>query len=330
MENKMNNKILNETVHIGNDSIDTSSNLHNAGVSYGIRQYYYYKRYDNRIAYQSYDELKFMLEYDLKLKELLFDKILYIEGSFKSITLDCIIKYINSTYLADFCDRAIMRYSDLPNTMSESSRHRIELNGLRLCNRLNTFILSSYEHCNKEIEYYINNGKHKELPLYIVFENLTFGEFCNLLSCLKLDIRKQFSMAVKMTPSYDTNYDLLIRYIYLIKCLRNSIAHNALIFDCRFLDFRLNKIMHYHLKNEFSLPYVNFKHISDYFLLIIYLLKILGKNKKELLMLIDNYAFLVMKYSETLNEDIRKLIQPRDLFIKLDDSINAIINSDGD
>ena len=72
------------------------------------------------------------------------------------------------------------------------------------------------------------------MPLWALFEILTMGDFGYLLSCLTYEARDAIYKKVGIDLLTDTNRELIYKYVYAMKDLRNAIAHNEVIFDTRF------------------------------------------------------------------------------------------------
>ena len=86
----------------------------------------------------------------------------------------------------------------------------------------------------------------------------------------------------------DTNRDFLYRYIWLLKDLRNAVAHNKVIFDTRFSRNELSKAMRKYICNQTKVPFINFTTIGDYIILISFFLKLLRVPKGEIKNLFSN------------------------------------------
>lgn len=86
---------------------------------------------------------------------------------------------------------------------------------------------------------FYNNVNYNEVPLWAIFEILTMGDFGYLLSCLTIDMREKVSRAIGINLSSDTYRELLYKYVYALKDLRNAIAHNDVVYDTRFKKWTL-------------------------------------------------------------------------------------------
>ena len=84
------------------------------------------------------------------------------------------------------------------------------------------------------------------------------GDFGHLLSCLTIDMKEKISHAIGINLSCDTHRELVCKYVYTLKDLRNAIAHNDIVYDTRFHKMDASKLMKQCLILETGLPYMNF------------------------------------------------------------------------
>ena len=99
----------------------------------------------------------------------------------------------------------------------------------------------------------------------------------------------------------------MYKYIYTLKDLRNAIAHNAVVFDTRFRNIDPSKAMKQTLINEIGLPYVNFKTIGDYVILVCYYLKMLKVPKTEIKAFVREFERATMDYCSTVDRSVASL-----------------------
>lgn len=96
--------------------------------------------------------------------------------------------------------------------------------------------------------------------------------------------------------SCDANCKLIYKYVYALKDLRNAIAHNDVVYDTRFRKMDPSRSMKQCLILEMGLPYINFKTIGDYIILVCYCLKFLLKaTKTEIKSFIKEFEKITMK-----------------------------------
>ena len=136
----------------------------------------------------------------------------------------------------------------------------------------------------------IEENKTKNGPLMP-----TLHDAQRIFGCIPISIQKIISKELGITPSDDTNAMLPQRLIYSIKDLRNSIAHNDVIFDTRFRTGNIDKQVSNAILNATRVSNVNFTTITDYLVLIIYIMKLLGETKTEMKRVINGYTDIVEK-----------------------------------
>lgn len=83
--------------------------------------------------------------------------------------------------------------------------------------------------------------------------------------------------------AFDTNAKFPEKIMYLIKLLRNIIAHNDKIFDIRFKDGKIDTKLCKHLENAIGCLGIDFNTITDYILIISVLLKNMELLKLKLI-----------------------------------------------
>ena len=67
----------------------------------------------NRLPFTSYNEINATIQYDTKLKSLLYGKMMFIETALKNIALNTIMSEIDSSSIYDMYDKAISSYKNL-------------------------------------------------------------------------------------------------------------------------------------------------------------------------------------------------------------------------
>lgn len=106
-------------------------------------------------------------------------------------------------------------------------------------NRIQNVIATSYASDNNIVSHYLKNDE--SVPIWAIFEIITLGEFGNLISTFDLSTRKNISKDLGLNIAFDSSGRLVENIIFLIKDLRNAIAHNNIIFDTRFRHRNINK-----------------------------------------------------------------------------------------
>lgn len=153
---------------------------------------------------------------------------------------------------------------------------------------------------------------------------LTMGDFGYLLSCLTIDMREKVSRSIGINLSSDTYRELLYKYVYALKDLRNAIAHNDVVYDTRFKKMDPSRPMKQCLILEMGMPYINFKTIGDYIILICYYLKLLKVSKTEIKSFIREFEKITREYEASVNPNVSAITIHPDLFSRLGILKNAI------
>ena len=221
-------------------------------------------------------------------------------------------------------DKVISSYKNAPSSATSDQRKKLQQNKLNLQNLIQSSLANAYRKNNPKITHFYNNAGYSDVPLWALFEILTMGDFGYLLSCLTYDVRNDISKFLGINLAADTNRELVYKYIYALKELRNAIAHNAVIFDTRFRNIDPTRAMKQCLKSEVKLPYINFKTIGDYIILMCYYLKKLHISKTELKAFIREFKQITIEYRDAASPSVAGIVIHPDLFTRMDILQNVI------
>lgn len=298
--------------------------LINTGYFHGYKGYRFFMSSSNRLPFTSYDEINATIQYDTKLKSLLYGKMMFIETALKNIALNTIMSEIDSSSIYDMYDKAISSYKNAPNGTCEELKKKYQNNKLNLQGSIQNAIAAAYRKENPKITHFYNNVNFNEVPLWAIFEILTMGNFGYLLSCLTIDMREKISRSIGINLSSDTYRELLYKYVYILKDLRNAIAHNDVVYDTRFKKIEPSKSAKQCLILEMRMPYINFKTIGDYIILICYYLKLLKVSKSEIKSFICEFEKITREYESSVNPNVLVITIHPDLFSRLHILKNSI------
>jgi len=291
--------------------------LINTGYYHGYKGYRFFKNSGNRIPFTSYDEIYATIQYDTKLKSMLYAKIMFIETAVKNISLSCILNDVGSENIQDMFDKVISCYRNAPIHSPISVKKAHQANKLNLHAAIQSSLSRAYRGGNPKITHFYDNMSYNNVPIWALFEIMTMGDFGFLLQSLTYDVRDSISHEIGFNLSCDTDRELIYKYIYALKDLRNAIAHNDVIFDTRFRKIDPTRPMKQCLKLEIGLPYVNFKNIGDYIILLCYFLKLLRISRTEIKSFIREFENATVEYQRSVNINVaNKVIHP-DLFSRI-------------
>ena len=274
--------------HLRNNGISIAGStqkrqLMNTGYFHGYKGYRFFRTSNNRLPFTSYEEIYATLQYDMKLKALFYSKIMFIETAVKNHALECILDITHSESISAMFEKAVCGYNNAPTNAKADLKKKFQQHKLNLQSTVQKYLAKAYNDGNPKITHFYNNMSYSGVPIWALFEIMTMGDFGFLLSCLTFEARTAISEKLNLSnAAVDTNRDLIYNYLYTLKDLRNAIAHNSVVFDTRFRHMDSKPAMRKCLMQEIGLPYVNFKTIGDYLILVCYYLKILNVTKTEI------------------------------------------------
>lgn len=285
--------------------------LINTGYFHGYKGYRFFGAAQNRLPFTSYDEVYATIQYDSKLKALFYEKIMFIETAVKNIALESILEQAQSENIQQIMERIVSGYRNAPEGYSEEQKKKLQQNKLNLQNMIQANLARAYQNENSKITHFYHHGNRDSVPIWALFEILTMGDFGFLLSCLIYEARDDISKKLGFNLACDTNRQLVYKYIYTLKDLRNAVAHNAVVFDTRFRRIDPTKAMKKCLEQEIELPYVDFRSIGDYIILVCYYLKLLEAPKKEIQDFVSEFENRSAQYKSAVNEAVAaKTVRP--------------------
>ena len=298
--------------------------LRNTGYFHGYKGYRFFGTSSNRLPFTSYDEVYATIQYDSKLKSLLYGKMMFIETAVKNVALESILQYTRSENIQDMYDKAVSSYKNCPSNFTPEQKKKAQQNKLNLEGTIQSSLTRAYKSENPKITHFYNNVGYSGVPLWSLFEILTLGDFGFLLSCLTYDVRDDISRRLGLNLSADTDRQLVYKYIYTLKDLRNAIAHNSVIFDTRFRNIDPTRSMKRCLEQEIGLPYVNFKSIGDYIILMCYYMKLLGATKTEIKAFVRDFERITEEYRNSVDSAVANIVIRGDLSARMNSLKNFV------
>ena len=291
--------------------------LINTGYFHGYKGYRFFENSQRRLPFTSYEEVYATIQYDSALKSLLYGKMMFIETAIKNIALESILVNANSESIQDMYDKVVSGYNNAPANATIDQKRKMQQNKLNLQNSIQSSLANAYKKNNPKITHFYNNVGYSDVPIWALFEIMTMGDLGYLLSCLTYDVRDDISKRLGLNVASDTDRQLIYKYIYTLKDLRNAIAHNSVVFDTRFRNIDPNSAMKQCLKLEIGLPYVNFKTIGDYIILMSYYMKLLNVSKTEIKAFIRDFEKITDNYKASVNSNVAGIVIHPDLTARM-------------
>ena len=270
--------------------------LLNMGYYHGYKGYRFISSSQNKIPYTKFEEVVAVYQFDANLKAILYPNIMLLETAIKNYTLNTLIglgpadfDFVFTHLLNDYKKHAVGN-----KDYREKMKKRLDLR-----NKVNGAISYNYSDNKALIQHFFHTNK--QVPLWAIFEVISLGEFGFFIQCLNEDTRKKIAIDLKVdTTSHNQNGRIVEDIIFLIKDLRNAVAHNSVIFDCRFKKASPPPRLKEYIQSETGISNIMFNSIVDFFIVLIFLLKKLGIVKTELRKIVRNF------WSES--EQLRNLI----------------------
>lgn len=287
--------------------------LINTGYFHGYKGYRFFGNSQRRLPFTSYDEVYATIQYDSELKALMYGKMMFIETAMKNIALESILVNANSESIQAMYDKVVSGYNNAPATYTPEQKKKLQQNKLNLQDTVQSSLAYAYKKNNPKITHFYNNVGYSDVPIWALFEIMTMGDLGYLLSCLTYNVRDDISKRLGLNVSCDTDRQLIYKYIYTLKDLRNAIAHNAVVFDTRFRNIDPTSAMKQCLKLDVGLPYVNFKTIGDYIILMCYYMKLFKVPKTEIKAFIREFEKITDNYVKAVNANVATIVIHPDL-----------------
>ncbi len=240
--------------------------LRNIGYYHGYKGYRYIKNPENKINFSDFKHIVALNKFDMDLKSLFYPLIMFVETALKNYVLEVIICEGGSAHFQDIYGALITDYRKHKAGTSrykKAYRRRLDLH-----NKIYSTLTQHYGLGQPVVQHFY----HKDLsvPIWGIFELLTLGEFGLFISCLNEPVRKSISHELGLHQGCDSNGRLTENIVFAIRDLRNSVAHNDVIFDTRFKRGEVPDRLKSCLELETGVRNITFETIIDYLILLIY------------------------------------------------------------
>lgn len=297
-------RYMRDKKHINIYGSNQKRKLRNIGYYHGYKGYRFIGKSGNAIPYTDFKELVAIYDFDMKLKSLLYPQLLFIETALKNYVLEEILRESNSDNFNYIYTNLLTDYT----RFTPGSRKQKDAIKQRLALRDHVYSALTREYSNKKEV--VQHFYHKDLsvPIWAIFEILTLGEFGTFFSCLKYKVRNAVSVQLGLHQPSDSDAFLTKKIIFAIKELRNAVAHNDVIFDTRFSRSSIDGAVSSSLEIKTGIKNITFKSITDYVILVVYLLKCFGVSKNEMKRIVLEFQSII--------EELRKQLPPS-IFTKI-------------
>ena len=216
----------------------------------------------------------------------------------KNYTLEAVLSESNSEKIEDVFNYCLIRYKEV--SPKEGKYKEAWGQRLRLRKEIDDVIYRNHQ-TSDIIKHFWT--KDQSTPIWALFEIMTLGNFGLFFSCMTTRAQGLIFSDLNMPNNYSS--DCLTKIIFALKDLRNAVAHNGVVFDTRFRTGKISQNIGNLMKNEMriSTP-IDFGTITDYAVLVLYLMCSLRCSKTECRQFLNAYSDILSKYDKALGRDI--------------------------
>lgn len=293
-------EILRDKHHIDISGTKHHEALLRMGYFHGFKGYRYLRTTTNLIPYTHFDEVISIYQFDTKLKALYYPQLMFIETALKNVTLDTII----GKGSADFEDVFQNLLNDYAKHEPGTSNYKRKMkNRLELRTKIYSTISYNYNSDKEIIQHYLHDNR--PVPLWAIFEIINLGDFGFFVNCLNHETR--MDIARNLNIHHETHNErgrVLEDILILLRDLRNAVAHNSVVFDCRYRLAQPVERLLLFLQAEMNMTKLTFDTTVDYVILITYIMKQIGINREDLHVFVRHFTELVEQLKGEIPEAI--------------------------
>lgn len=283
--------------------------LKNIGYYHGYKGYRFAKKASNKLPLTDFSQISALYDFDMQLKALFYSRIMSIETALKNYTIEAVVRDANSGIFEVIWRKSLTDYRNKKSKNEEQKQSRAYKESWSKRQRLRGEIDSIIY--NRRMRDAIGHFRDadKDIPIWAIFEEMTLGNFGIFYDCLDQRVKTAIVQDLEMPSNLDSELRLE-EIIYALKDFRNAIAHNGVILDVRFQTGSISTKVTQLIKQETKVKKVDFTDITDYVILLVYLMRQMRFTKTECKQLITGYRTITERYRAELPFNIySKLIK---------------------
>ena len=290
-------KTLNSLMkHLRDSGIDINGSgqkrrLKNIGYYHGYKGYRFAGTASNKLPLTDFSQVVALYDFDTQLKTLFYSRVMAIETALKNYTLEAVLRDARSEAFEDIWRTSLTDYRSCSGRSYREAWERRQ----RLRSEIDGII---FDYRKRPVIGHFRDAD-KDTPIWAIFEVMTLGNFGAFYDCLD----RRVKTAIVRDLGMPTNLESELRLkdiIFALKDFRNAIAHNGVIVDVRFKSGSINTGVAQLLKQETSVGKIDFTDITDYVILLVYLMRCMGFTKTECKQLVAGYESILEKYRAEL------------------------------
>lgn len=290
-------KTLNSLMkHLRDSGIDINGSgqkrrLKNIGYYHGYKGYRFAGTASNKLPLTDFSQVIALYDFDTQLKTLFYSRVMAIETALKNYTLEAVLRDARSEAFEDIWRTSLTDYRSCSGRSYREAWERRQ----RLRSEIDGII---FDYRKRPVIGHFRDAD-KDTPIWAIFEVMTLGNFGAFYNCLD----RRVKTAIVRDLGMPTNLESELRLkdiIFALKDFRNAIAHNGVIVDVRFKSGSINTGVAQLLKQETGVGKIDFTDITDYVILLVYLMRCMGFTKTECKQLVAGYESILEKYRAEL------------------------------
>ena len=277
--------------------VNCKKELKKLGYYHGYKGYRFAGIAKNRLHLQSFEQISSLISFDRALKSSIYPRIIAVETALKNYTLEEILQDAESPFLDQIFAQSLNAYKECRGAKKQ---YKIELlRRLRLRNEMDSLLSQRYKSSVPVIQPFFDADK--QVPS--IFEVITLGTFGAFYKCLDSRVKQAIVQELNM-PSNFNSASLLGDIIFTLKDLRNAVAHNGIVVDVRFKSNSVNQGIGKLLNGDSNITGINFNEITDYIVLLAYLLTKLQFARADRTKFLDDFLAILKEYRASLPQPI--------------------------
>lgn len=299
-------KTLNSLMkHLRNCGITISGSaqkrkLKNIGYYHGYKGYRFAGNSSNRLPLTKFVQIAALYDFDTRLKALFYPRMMFVETALKNYTLEAVLNDSCSSSFDDVWRKSLTDYQNNTGRSYRSAwerrqRLRQEIDGIIFRNHKDRDVIGHFRDTNKEV------------PIWAIFEVMTLGNFGSFYDCLDMRVKTAIVQDLGMPTNLDSERRLK-DIIFALKDFRNAIAHNGVVLDVRFKTGSINTGVMQLIKQETGIGGVDFEDVTDYVILLVYLMVQMGYTKTECRQFISGYLSILEQFRSELPFNVYSMI----------------------
>lgn len=268
--------------------------LKNLGYYHGYKGYRFVRRSENKLPLDGFSQIASLNEFDMQIKALLYPRMMQLETALKNYTLEAVLKDSRSEFFDDIWRKSLTNYRSFKANTKDYGAAWVKRQRLR--KEMDDIIIRNHD--TRDVIRHFRDAD-KGIPIWALFEVMTMGNFGSFYDCLDKRVKTTIVRDIGM-PTNLNSERILGKAIFTLKDLRNAIAHNGVILDVRFKTGGIDKGVMNLIKQEFDIGDVDFNDITDYVLLMVYLMRKMRFTKTECRQLLTSYQAILERYRQEL------------------------------